>query len=451
MAVIGDMEYLEIGDKSYRIADNQALYSVPVADASTVGGVKAGGTGISIAADGTISATATGGGTVTSVRVQATSPVQSSQSTAQTTTLNTTISLADGYGDTKNPYGTKTANTVLAGPSTGSASAPTFRSLVADDIPDLSGSYATATHTHGNITNDGKLQTTDVTIATGDKLVVTDSSNSNKIARTSISFDTGTGNTAKYLSKAGTWVDIPQGTAYSAGSGLSLSGTEFNHSNSVTAQTTQALYPISIDSEGHISGYGDPLGDSVIYVANSTTGGGSVTAGTKATFSQGTDSFTSASFQSGFYTAGTAASFTRGVDSFTANTPTVINTSKFNAGSFTSGTFSQGTLPSLTFAIDGTDSNQLDISWSTGTLPSHGSDSFTAPSLGSGFYTAGTAASFTQGVDSFTANTPTVINTTKFSGGSFTQGSDSFTQNTPTAVTLPIFHEVTVATDSRVQ
>jgi len=117
-------------------------------------------------------------------------------------------------------------------------------------------------HTHGNIQSGGTLQTTDVAIATGDKLVVTDSSNSNKVARTSISFDTGTGNSSKYLSQAGTWVNIPQGTAYSAGSGLSLSGTEFNHSNSVTAQSTQAVYPITIDAEGHIASYGTAFSES---------------------------------------------------------------------------------------------------------------------------------------------------------------------------------------------
>lgn len=76
-------------------------------------------------------------GTVTSVRVQATSPVSSSTSTAQTSTLNTTISLANAYGDTKNPYGTKTANYVLAGPMSGSAAAPSFRALVAADIPSI--------------------------------------------------------------------------------------------------------------------------------------------------------------------------------------------------------------------------------------------------------------------------------------------------------------------------
>lgn len=75
-------------------------------------------------------------GTVTSVRVQATSPVVSSVNTAQTGSLNTTISLASNYGDTQNPYASKTANYVLAAPN-GSAGAPSFRKLVAADIPSL--------------------------------------------------------------------------------------------------------------------------------------------------------------------------------------------------------------------------------------------------------------------------------------------------------------------------
>ena len=90
-------------------------------------------------------------GTVTSVRVQATSPVQSSTSTAQSTSLNTTISLADGYGDTKNPYGSKTAKYVLAAPN-GSAGAPSFRALVASDIPSLSYLPSSGGNVSGDIT-----------------------------------------------------------------------------------------------------------------------------------------------------------------------------------------------------------------------------------------------------------------------------------------------------------
>ena len=66
-------------------------------------------------------------GTVTSVQVQASSPLQSSQSNAQYTSLNTTISFQN-----------QNANTILAGPSSGSAAAPGFRALVPEDIPGLS-------------------------------------------------------------------------------------------------------------------------------------------------------------------------------------------------------------------------------------------------------------------------------------------------------------------------
>jgi hypothetical protein len=82
------------------------------------------GTGVSFVG-GTLSATGTGG-TVTSVT--GTSPVVSSGGTTPA------ISLAAGYGDTLNPYASKTANFVLAAPN-GSAGAPTFRALVAADVP----------------------------------------------------------------------------------------------------------------------------------------------------------------------------------------------------------------------------------------------------------------------------------------------------------------------------
>lgn len=92
---------------------------------------------------------------VTSVRVQATSPVVSSVNTAQSSSLNTTISLADAYGDTKNPYGTKTVNYVLAGPASGStAAAPSFRALVAADIPTLASSKVGL----GNVTNNKQVK-----------------------------------------------------------------------------------------------------------------------------------------------------------------------------------------------------------------------------------------------------------------------------------------------------
>jgi hypothetical protein len=88
------------------------------------------GSGISITnGAGSITiATSGGGGTVTGVT--ATSPVASSGGTAPV------ISLNAGYGDTLNPYASKTANFVLAAPN-GTAGVPTFRAIVAADIPTL--------------------------------------------------------------------------------------------------------------------------------------------------------------------------------------------------------------------------------------------------------------------------------------------------------------------------
>jgi len=70
----------------------------------------------------------TSAGGVTSVT--GTAPVSSSGGSTPA------ISLAANYGDTQNPYASKTANYVLASPN-GSAGVPTFRALVAADIPTL--------------------------------------------------------------------------------------------------------------------------------------------------------------------------------------------------------------------------------------------------------------------------------------------------------------------------
>lgn len=104
----------------------------------------------------------TGDGTVKSVQVQAASPVVSSTSTAQNVTLSTTISLADAYGDTKNPYGSKTKNYVLAAPSTASGT-PSFRALVASDIPALNYQTNTSTYAGGTavtLNNSSKASST---------------------------------------------------------------------------------------------------------------------------------------------------------------------------------------------------------------------------------------------------------------------------------------------------
>ncbi len=104
--------------------------------------------GITIAATGS-------GGTITSVG--ATAPVASSGGTTPT------ISLNAAYGDTLNPYASKTANFFLAAPN-GSAGAPSFRAIAAADVPTLN------QNTTGSAAS---LATTNFTVAeVGGKLVI---------------------------------------------------------------------------------------------------------------------------------------------------------------------------------------------------------------------------------------------------------------------------------------
>ena len=102
------------------------------------------GSGLSLSA-GTLSATAAG--TVTSVALS-----------MPTDIFDVAGSPITGSGTLTVTLDTQSANTVLAGPTTGSAAAPTFRALVAADIPDLSATYLTGNQTitlSGDVTGSG--------------------------------------------------------------------------------------------------------------------------------------------------------------------------------------------------------------------------------------------------------------------------------------------------------
>ena len=83
-------------------------------------------------------------------------------SITETTAGAVTIGLATAYGDTLNPYASKTANNFLAAPN-GAAGVPTFRAIVAADIPTLNqNTTGTAANVTGTvaIANGGTGQTT---------------------------------------------------------------------------------------------------------------------------------------------------------------------------------------------------------------------------------------------------------------------------------------------------
>ena len=88
-----------------------------------------------------------------------------------------------------------------AGSTAGSIS---WQKIVWSDIDSKPSSYTPSSHTHGNLTNDGKITST-ATIANGDKLVIVDSDTTaaSKITGSSITFDGST--KTKALTQAGTW------------------------------------------------------------------------------------------------------------------------------------------------------------------------------------------------------------------------------------------------------
>ena len=132
-------------------------------------------------------------GTVTSVT--GTSPVASSGGATPA------ISLSAGYGDTLNPYASKTANYVLAAPN-GSAGVPTFRAVVAADIPTLN---QNTTGTASNVTGT-------VAIANGGTGQTTANTAFNALAPSQ------TSNSGKYLTTDGTntsWGSITAGATIS--------------------------------------------------------------------------------------------------------------------------------------------------------------------------------------------------------------------------------------------
>jgi hypothetical protein len=178
-------------------------------------------------------------------------------------------------------------------------------------------SNTTPSTTAGFSPNDSNIKiATDATIASGDKIVIRDTSDSNKMRSSSITFGSST---TQFLANNGTWqtpaggvtgvqidgtsivssgvANIVTSTAHPYSStnvlatmgdiaaagggtvtsvgvsnatngGLSVSGSPITSSGTITighsnvltnAQTTQAVYPIKIDKNGHISGYGSAV------------------------------------------------------------------------------------------------------------------------------------------------------------------------------------------------
>jgi hypothetical protein len=155
-----------------------------------------GSTGKSVDGSGDVSWSLTDIGATPSTRsISTTAPVSGGGNLS----ADRTISLAAGYGDTQNPYASKTAKFVLAAPN-GADGVPTFRAIVASDIPTLNqnttGSAATASAVSGTtVSCSGRISTTEYVHAA----YLNMSHGSSDVNFTAIPVDNGDG----YLRKTG--------------------------------------------------------------------------------------------------------------------------------------------------------------------------------------------------------------------------------------------------------
>jgi hypothetical protein len=122
------------------------------------------------------------------------------------------------------------------------------------------GSWQEFAHTHGDISNAGIISSTAVAPATGDYLLITDTSNSNTIKR---SIEIGTATTT-FLRNDGTWATVSGGTGtvtsvgITAGTGITVSDSPITTSGSMTVT----------NSAPNATHTGDVTGATALTIAN---------------------------------------------------------------------------------------------------------------------------------------------------------------------------------------
>ena len=228
------------------------------------------GTGVTITnASGSITIAASGTG-VTSVT--GTSPVVSSGGTTPA------ISLASGYGDTQNPYASKTANYFLAAPN-GAAGVPTFRAIVAADIPTLNqNTTGTASNVTGTVAvvNGGTGSTT----ASGARTNLSAASSGANTDITSVALTTGTISTApssstdivnkSYADSISTGINFHAACQYATTANLGTV-TYSNGSSGVGATITNAGTQAALAIDGYTFTSTDVTNATRVLIKNQTT------------------------------------------------------------------------------------------------------------------------------------------------------------------------------------
>ena len=200
--------------------------------------------------------------------VTGTSPVN-----ASTVSGATTVSLASGYGDTQNPYASKSAAYFLASP-TGSSGVPTFRAIATTDIPTLNqNTTGTASNVTGvvAVANGG----TGVSSSSGANSVVLRDSNGNittnclfegyvtqAASGTTIVLTASSAQNYQITGSGGQIIRLPDATTLPNGATFTFNNNQ--SSGAITVQNNSSTTVATINSGGYVT---------VVLLNNSTAAG----------------------------------------------------------------------------------------------------------------------------------------------------------------------------------
>jgi hypothetical protein len=241
-------------------------------------------------AKGLITAASSGTAPVTSVT--GTSPVVSSGGATPA------ISLASGYGDTQNPYASKTANFFLAAPN-GTAGVPTFRAIVAADVPTLNqnttGSAATLTTARTIQTNLASTSSAsfngsaNITPGVTGTLPVANGGTGQTTAQAAMNAFAGAVTSGQYLRGNGTNVvmsaiqaaDVPTLNQNTTGTAANVTGT-VSPANGGTGQTSLTANNVILGNGTSAVQFVAPSTSGNVLTSNGTTWTSSAPSGTPA-------------------------------------------------------------------------------------------------------------------------------------------------------------------------
>jgi len=245
---------------------------------------------------------AVGTGTVTSVAGTA------NQITASGTT-SVTLSLATAFGDTVNPYASKTANFVLAAPN-GASGVPTFRALVSADIPTLN---QNTTGSAGSVANT-------LTFGTGLTAGGASFNGSAAITITPVSATTSVAGIAQLSDSTSTTSSVLAATATAAKAAYDRGSTGVT--NAATAQTTaDAALP---KAGGTMSGAIAMGGSKITGLGTPTLVDDAVTKAYVDTIATGINAHEAVSYASTANITGTYANGTAGVGATLTGTGSIV-------------------------------------------------------------------------------------------------------------------------------